>query len=61
MLKTNELYDQYWRFAAERQNIFYKRLTGQNDDLTGDAILNSYRFTNAYRASDRVSQFLIPA
>lgn len=59
MIRTNELYDQYWRFAAERQNIFYKRLTGQNDKLTDDAILNSYRFTNAYRASDRVSQFLI--
>lgn len=59
MIRTNELYDQYWRFAAERQNIFYKRLTGQNHNLTDDAILNSYRFTNAYRASDRVSQFLI--
>jgi hypothetical protein len=59
MLKTNELYDQYWRFAAERQNIFYKRLTGQNANLTANTILQSHRFTNAYRASDRVSQFLI--
>lgn len=59
MIKTNELYDQYWKFAAERQNIFFKRLTGQYSSLTKDVILESYRFTNAYRASDRVSQFLI--
>ncbi|MBX3629016.1 MAG: hypothetical protein KF908_03710 [Nitrosomonas sp.] len=59
MIRKNELYDQYWKFAAERQSIFYKRLTGQNSSLTKDVILESYRFTNAYRASDRVSQYLI--
>lgn len=59
MIKTNEIYDLYWKFAAERQNIFFKRLAGQNSSLTKDVILESYRFTNAYRASDRVSQYLI--
>lgn len=59
MIRPNEIYNLYWRFAVERQNIFYKRLTGQNSNLTNDAILKTYRFTNAYRASDRVSQFLI--
>lgn len=59
MFKLNEIYDLYWRFAAERQDIFFKRLTGQTSNLTDDAILSTYRFTNAYRASDRVSQFLI--
>lgn len=59
MIRENKLYDQYWKFAAERQNIFYKRLSGPSNNLTDDVILNTYRFTNAYRASDRVSQFLI--
>jgi hypothetical protein len=59
MIKTTGIYDLYWKFAAERQKIFYKRLQGQVIGLTDDPILQSYRFTNAYRASDRVSQFLI--
>ncbi len=59
MIKTTEIYNLYWRFAAERQNIFLNRLNGQNNNLTNDPILTTYRFTNAYRASDRVSQFLI--
>lgn len=53
------VYDSYWYLAAERQNIFFKRL---NDDLgpwTCDPILQKHKFTNAYRASDRVSQYLI--
>lgn len=59
MPKASEVYDLYWYFAAERQRIFYKRLSGQNSYLTEDPILKTYKFTNAYRASDRVSQFLI--
>lgn len=35
------------------------RLRGQSNDLTSDAILQKYKFTNAYRACDRVSQYLI--
>ncbi len=50
----------YWKFAAERQNIFFRRLAGSNaPTLTDDEILQVYRFTNSYRASDRVSQYLI--
>jgi hypothetical protein len=59
MIETTEIYDLYWYFAAERQKIFYNRLTGESENLTSDSILKSFRFTNAYRASDRVSQFLI--
>ncbi len=63
MIKTTKIYDLYWKFAAERQNIFLNRLNGQTNDLindlTNDPILKKYRFTNAYRASDRVSQFLL--
>jgi thymidylate kinase len=52
-------YDTYWRFAAERQDIFFRRLNGQPPPWTTDSIFSEFKFTNAYRASDRVSQFLI--
>jgi hypothetical protein len=57
--KPSEVYDTYWRFAAERQNIFFKRLEGKPLPWTDDPILRRYKFTNVYRASDRVSQYLI--
>lgn len=57
--KTTPVFDTYWKFAAERQSIFFRRITGDNEKLTDDEILGTYKFTNAYRASDRVSQFLI--
>jgi alpha-glutamyl/putrescinyl thymine pyrophosphorylase clade 1 len=53
------VFDTFWRFAAERQMIYFRRLAHQPGPWTGDSILSNYRFTNAYRASDRVSQFLI--
>lgn len=56
--KTTVVYDTYWKFAAERQNIFFNRINGE-EKLTEDVILSGYKFTNAYRASDRVSQYLI--
>src|SRR2546425_1847963 len=54
-----EVYDSYWRFAAERQRIFFRRLSGASQPWTDDPVLGTYKFTNAYRASDRVSQYLI--
>jgi alpha-glutamyl/putrescinyl thymine pyrophosphorylase clade 1 len=57
--KTTEVYDSYWRFAVERQQIFYRRALGRPWPWTDDPVLGAYKFTNAYRASDRVSQFLI--
>lgn len=57
--KTTKVFDTYWRFAAERQTIFFKRFKGEKGPWTGDPILGNYKFTNTYRASDRVSQFLI--
>ncbi|WP_263419222.1 nucleotide kinase domain-containing protein [Terriglobus albidus] len=56
--KTTAVFASYWYFAAERQQIFFRRLE-RLPNLTGDPILQSFKFTNAYRASDRVSQFLI--
>lgn len=53
------VYDTYWRFAAERQNIFFRRFKAEAYPWTDDPILGEYKFTNAYRASDRVSQYLI--
>jgi len=50
--------DTYWKFAAERQEIFFNRIENRSV-LTSDPILLKHKFTNAYRASDRVSQYLI--
>ncbi len=58
-LKPTPVYDTYWRFAAERQEIFFRRIEGKLPPWTDDTILHTYKFTNAYRASDRGSQFLI--
>ena len=53
------VYGSYWRFAAERQEVFFRKLEGQPAPWTDDPIIARHKFTNAYRASDRVSQFLI--
>lgn len=57
--KPTVVFDTYWRFAAERQSIFFKRLAEFPPPWTDDPILMQHKFTNAYRASDRVSQYLI--
>lgn len=58
-LQKSVVYDTYWKFAYERQNVFVKRVEGQQGDWTEDAILKKYKFTNVYRSCDRVSQYLI--
>lgn len=58
-LRTTPVFHAYWQFAAERQRIFFRRLEGEKGTVTNDAVLTSFKFTNAYRASDRVSQYLI--
>ncbi len=55
----SDIFDTYWRFAAERQDIFFRRWEGTPPPWTSDPILATYKFTNAYRAADRVSQYLI--
>ncbi len=57
--KVSEVYESYWRFAAERQAVFFRRARGQASPWTQDPVISTYKFTNAYRASDRVSQYLI--
>lgn len=49
----------YWYFAAERHAMYLRRVEGLPGPWTKDPILGSYRFTNSFRASDRVSQYLI--
>jgi len=58
-VKVSEVYDSYWKFAVERQSVFFKRLEGQPEPWTDDPVISAHKFTNAYRASDRVSQYLI--
>ena len=53
------VYDTYWKFAAERQEVFFRKLEGKGPPWTDDPIIARHKFTNAYRASDRVSQYLI--
>ena len=57
--KVSEVYESYWRFAAERQHVFFRRVRGESRPWTANAVLATYKFTNAYRASDRASQYLI--
>ena len=57
--KVSEAYESYWRFAAERQAVFFRRVRGETRPWTDNPVLTIYKFTNAYRASDRVSQYLI--
>ena len=56
---TTPVFDTYWRFAHERQNILMKRLRGEASPWTTDPILLEHKFTNVYRVTDRVSQYLI--
>lgn len=57
--KPNFLFDTYWLFMRRRQNIFYRRLKGMPYPWTSDEILQTYKFTNVFRAADRASQYLI--
>ena len=59
VLRATAAFQSYWKLAAERQQMFFRRLRGEPPPWTADPVLSIHRFTNAYRASDRVSQFLI--
>lgn len=59
MKKRQEVFDLYWYFACERQNIFWKKINGEPAPWTDDKILQEYKFCNSYRVNDRVSQYLL--
>jgi hypothetical protein len=56
-LAASPVFGTYWRFAAARQAMYEARLAGRPGPWTDDPVLRQYRFTNCYRAADRVSQF----
>ena len=58
-LDPTPVFDTYWRFATLRQKIYEARVAGLPGPWTSDPVLRMHRFTNCYRASDRVSQFAI--
>ena len=58
-LQPSPVYNTYWRFASERQCVFFRRLERRPPPWTHDPVLRAYKFTNAYRVCDRVSQYLI--
>ncbi len=57
--QATEIFDEYWHYASRRQAILTRRLAGYPPPWTDDPILQRHRFTNPYRLSDRVSQYLI--
>ncbi|MGJ5675611.1 MAG: nucleotide kinase domain-containing protein [Nostochopsis sp.] len=59
MRVRQEILDTYWRFASLRQEVFFKKINNVPPPWTNDPIISSYKFCNAYRSSDRVSQYLI--
>jgi hypothetical protein len=59
MKVRQEIFDTYWQFATKRQEVFFNKINNVPPPWTSDAIINTYKFCNAYRASDRVSQYLI--
>lgn len=59
VLIVTPVFETYWRFAAMRQELFMRRVMGAPPPWTDDPVLAEHRFTNAYRAADRVSQYLI--
>jgi|SRR5882724_1354988 len=58
-MEPTSVFSSYWRFAAERQAMYFRRVSDPVGPWTTDPILAAFRFTNVYRASDRVSQYLI--
>ena len=57
--QPTRLFKLLWQFAANRQKIFRARLSNDYDPSGVDPVMRKYKFTNAYRASDRTSQYLI--
>jgi len=56
---TTPVYDTYWRWIAERQAMYERRLVDAVGPWTEDPVLAAHRFTNVFRVADRVSQRLV--
>lgn len=57
--KKSVAFDTYWKFAVKRNEVFLNKQVKAIGPWSNDEIINAHRFTNIFRASDRVSQFLI--
>ena len=57
--QPSPLYPILWRLARRRQAVYLKRVANEPPPWTDDPIITRHRFTNAYRAADRVSQAMI--
>lgn len=58
IISNDDVFRYYFYFIQERMNMFWRRCEGKRV-LTEDPILREYKFTNVYRACDRVSQYLL--
>ena len=56
--KPTDVFATYWRFAKARQDAYFAQLS-QVRTPTLDPVIKRHRFTNVYRAADRVSQYLM--
>ncbi len=59
ILIRDEVFSYYFYFMQERMKIFWNKYYGENKNIVNDEILSTYKFTNVYRACDRISQYLI--
>ena len=59
LVTVTDVFWAYWQLAAKRQDVFFRRAAGQAPPWTTDPVLSRHRFTNTYRASDRVTQYLL--
>lgn len=60
IIPNDDVLKYYFYFMQERMNMFWRKVDGKrHKEWTNDVILKTYKFTNVYRASDRVSQYLI--
>ena len=60
IIPNDAVFRYYFYFMQERMNIFWRKCEGKDcRHWTDDSIFKKYKFTNVYRATDRVSQFLI--
>ncbi|KAI0629256.1 hypothetical protein C8Q77DRAFT_1236909 [Trametes polyzona] len=55
----NVILDTFFTFVAERHHVHQRRLRGDPQPWTSDAILANYPFTNVFRVYDRVTQYIL--
>lgn len=60
IVPNDDVLQYYFYFMQERMDMFWRKVDGHRHNVwSQDPILRTYKFTNVYRAFDRVSQYLI--